>query len=74
MLIDFRNSFTDALRSNSKVKPHLKRIATLPCEILMLAFEYQCSHSSVEKRLRGDGIFHDQYQGVSGPVVRVSDS
>jgi len=39
MLTDFQNSFTDSLNSKflviSTIPPHLKRVATLPCEILM---------------------------------------
>jgi len=47
ILTDSHNSFTDtydskfAIKLSLKIPPHLKRVATLPCEILMSTFEYR---------------------------------
>jgi len=35
MLSDFQNYFTDRSSSKYHIQPHIKRIATQPCEILM---------------------------------------
>ena len=47
MLTDMQNSFTERLRSKFLAKrqqnilPHLKRVATLPCEMLMTEKQQQ---------------------------------
>ena len=47
MLTDMQNSFTERLRSKclaerqQNIPPHLKRVATLPCEILMTEKQQQ---------------------------------
>jgi len=52
MLIDFQNSFTVKLSSKNVMKeslnipPHLKRVATLPCEMEMSGI-YQQSETNV---------------------------
>ena len=51
MLTDFQNSFTGRLigkfatNSYLNIPPHLKRVATLPCEISMFK-KSQCSRSN----------------------------
>jgi len=45
-MIDFQNGFTDTLGNKStlqrlsKIPPNIKRVATLPCEILLSTVEY----------------------------------
>ena len=53
MLTDFQNSFTGRLtgkfatNSYLNIPPHLKRVATLPCEIFMFK-KSQCSQEVIE--------------------------
>jgi len=50
-----------AIRWLLKSPPHLKHIATLPCEILMSTFDYYYSQGSAETHLRCSGIFHHHF-------------
>ena len=49
-MTDFHNSFTDtfsrkfAIKLLKKIPPHLKCVATLPCEMLMFANRIPSSH------------------------------
>ena len=76
MLTDFQNSFTDRLTSkiatNSylNIPPHLKHVATLPCEIWMSEKLQQSeicivindkSQDSTAKHLSYDGLLHYKF-------------
>jgi len=57
ILTDFQNSFIKILRQMcckviAKILPHLKRIATLPCEILMSENKRQFETGTVLKALQ----------------------
>jgi len=62
MLTDFQNNFTERLTNNFAIKsllnipPHLKHVATLPCEIFVLkklpCSRTECSRLAIQKNCR----------------------
>jgi len=66
VLIDFLHPFVAILNGKVAIMgslsdpPHLKRVATISCEIVISILNTNISQGSVAKRLRCGGVFNDR--------------